>query len=144
MDKKILRKDCVLVDRPHPRDETGYQIVYAFKNGYGASVVRFNWDYKSDMFARMGQAIGNAFGMNMHFGESIGYAKGLWEVATVRILDDDNWELVHTTLFGNAEVRGNLTEKQVNEILLKIENNEFEEVNEDMYNCQEDESFYQD
>ena len=144
MDKNLLRKDCVMVDRPHPKDDNGHQIVYAFENGYGASVIRYKWNYRNDMFASMGQMIGGIFGMNLHFGESIGYDKGLWEIAFLKIVDENTWELLNTSLFNNAQVKGNLTEEEINEILLKIENSDFEIVDESMYEIFEDETMYED
>lgn len=88
-----LSKDSILtkpiLERPHLG---GIQKVYRFKNGLGASVVRFNGSY--------------------------GYELGLWELGVIKFEDDD-WGLTYETSIA-SDVIGNLSEEEVQLYLSRI------------------------
>ena len=72
----------------------GTQALYFFKNGYGASVVQHSFSYGGD--------------------------EGFWELAVITG-DIDNYQLNYDTPITN-DVLGYLTERDVDEVLDKIEN----------------------
>jgi len=85
------------ITKPHPVGN-GEQRIYRFDNGYGASVVRFN------------------FG----FGGSYGGEAGLWELAVLRFQDgSDKYELTYDTPITD-DVIGHLDEDEVQEHLRRI------------------------
>ena len=125
--KDLLRKTNILWERPHREDKNGFQICYHFENGFGASVVRYYTELSSmNIYVQMGSLLGSLFGEDLSFNYSHGYDEGLWEIATVKFRDDESFGLVTTNLFDGEDVKGFLTEKQVNNILKKIENSDFE------------------
>lgn len=71
----------------------GTQVVHKFDNGYGASVIR-------------------------HIG-SYGYEQGLYELAVIKFISEDDWRLWYDTYITD-DVLGYLTVEQVNENLEKI------------------------
>ena len=83
-------------ERPHPLKLGGVQKLYRFKNGYGASVVRFQYSY--------------------------GYEDGQWELAVVRFTGKgmDDREIDYSTPLTD-DVLGHLSEAEVDELLTKIE-----------------------
>lgn len=84
----------------------GTQKFWRFKNGYGVSAVRF---FISNIFNPLRkEKIG-----------SYGVEKGLWEIAVLKWIDDDNWELCYTTKI-TSDVIGYLTEKDVEKYLKKV------------------------
>jgi hypothetical protein len=81
--------------QPHPHyAEDGIQAKHFFPNGYGVSVVRFPGSY--------------------------GYEEGLYEVAILKGLEED-WEICYDTEITD-DVIGYLTEDQVGEVLVQVEN----------------------
>lgn len=90
----------------HPSG-SGIQKIYRFKNGYGASVVRF----KLPLFS---------------FTESVRYGsytnnEGEWELAVIKFDSEnsDKFGLVYNTPITD-DVLGHLTDEQVEEVLQKI------------------------
>jgi len=81
------------IEREHPTGLGGVQKVYKFKNGYGASVVRFYGSY--------------------------GFESGLWELAVLEFKGDD-WQLTYKTPV-TSDVIGYLQWSQVEEVLKEIE-----------------------
>jgi len=71
----------------------GFQKLYRFPNNYGASVVKFPGSYGSE--------------------------KDLWELAIIKWFGD-NYEICYDTGITN-DVMGNLTEDDIQKILLEIE-----------------------
>ncbi len=95
------------ISRDHPivkEGGTGTQKIWKFKNGYGASVVRFG--------------LGNL--SSIPGGGSYGVEKGLWELAVIKFTGEDTFALVYNTKITN-DVLGYLTEEQVEENLKKIQ-----------------------
>jgi len=91
----------------------GTQKIWKFKNGYGASVVRFFISNKFNPTRK--EKIG-----------SYGVDKGLWEIAIIKFKDDDDtkngkpaFEICYNTPI-TEDVLGNLTEKEAVKILKKI------------------------
>jgi hypothetical protein len=88
--------------RCHGIDPEGVHAIVRFKNGYGLSVVRHSCSY--------------------------GNAKGLYEVALLKIgtlkgaSQENDWDLVLNDKLGYPDVRGWLSEKDVEHELDKIEN----------------------
>lgn len=73
----------------------GYQAIYKFENGYGASVVKSRMSY--------------------------GGEKGLYELGLIIFLEGDNWELFRHPKIGELEsIIGWLDENGVNELLEAI------------------------
>lgn len=73
----------------------GVQKIYKFENGYGASVIK-------------------------HWG-SYGGDQGLWELAVILFLDEENYELCYKTEI-TQDVIGYLSWEEVEEILERIKN----------------------
>ncbi|MBQ8299451.1 MAG: hypothetical protein IJX99_06270 [Clostridia bacterium] len=86
--------------KPHPAGP-GWQLLYKFPNGYGASVIR--WELYP------GSSIGSSFG------GSYGAANGLWELAVL----DSSGEVCYTTPITD-DVLGYLTPEEVNRALTQI------------------------
>lgn len=84
------------LERQHPADSSGVQLLYRFDNNYGASVVR------------------NAF--------SYGHEDGLWELAVVRYVGPDliPFLLCYSTPITD-DVLGYCTEEEIDETLAQIE-----------------------
>lgn len=99
-----------VIERSHPAaDEIptgmGIQKVFRFENDYGASVVCFT----------MGTIRGESVG-------SYGVRAGLWELAVVKFNSEDNDDFnVDLSTPITNDVRGWLTDDEVNEILAQIE-----------------------
>ena len=72
----------------------GVQKQYKFDNGYGASVVKHEFSY--------------------------GNKNGLWELAVLKWVDGDDYELDLSTEISD-DVIGYLTEEEVQELLVRIE-----------------------
>lgn len=72
----------------------GWQAIYRFANGYGASVVRHRYSYGSE--------------------------DGLWELAVLKLVDGD-WPLTYDTDITD-DVIGNLDPEEVDELLIRIKN----------------------
>ena len=72
----------------------GVQKQYKFDNGYGASVVQHNGSY--------------------------GNEQGLWELAVLKWVNEDRYNLTYDTDITD-DVIGYLTEEEVKEILVRIE-----------------------
>ena len=72
----------------------GVQKQYKFDNGYGASVVKHEFSY--------------------------GNKNGLWELAVLKWVDGDDYELDLSTEISD-DVIGYLTEEEVEELLVRIE-----------------------
>ena len=87
------------IERPHPVAPSGTQELYRFKNGYGASVVRFSFGYGAT---------------------SYGYEDGLYELAIIKWLDKESFELDYNTPIGR-DVIAHLTREQINQTLAQIE-----------------------
>lgn len=81
-------------ERPHPVG-MGVQRLYRFSNGYGASVVQTPWSY--------------------------GGEEGKWELGVVKF-NGEGWKfkLTYDTPI-TSDVVGHLTEEEVDNLLLKIE-----------------------
>jgi len=71
----------------------GVQYFVRFKNNYGASIVKHDFSY--------------------------GNKDGLWELAVIKIDENNNWGLCYTTKITN-DVLGYLSDADVNDLLLKI------------------------
>jgi hypothetical protein len=71
----------------------GIQKQYKFENGYGASVIQHSGSY--------------------------GNEQGLWELAVLKWVGEDEFELDYSTEITD-DVIGHLTEEEVEEILVKI------------------------
>ena len=80
------------VSLPHPLG--GTQKIWRFKNGYGASVVRFPYSY--------------------------GYEVGLWELGVLQFNDDETYGLTYETNVSN-DVIGHLSAADVEVFLKKIQ-----------------------
>lgn len=74
-------------------NELGVQYVFRFENGYGASVIK-------------------------HFG-SYGYEDDLWELAVVKFVFDDTFELDYDTPI-TGDVEGYLEDSDVRDLLKRI------------------------
>lgn len=85
-----------IIEKAHAVDSSGIHKIYRFENGYGASVVRFNYSY--------------------------GGNSGLWELAVIKFEDESNnsWSLDYETPV-TGDVIGYLTEEQVEQYLEQIE-----------------------
>lgn len=78
----------------------GTQTVHKFDNGYGASVVR---------------------APNVGFwGSTYGYEQGLWELAVLDFVNDEEYNLCYSTPITN-DVLGNLSDEDVTAVLAQIE-----------------------
>ena len=84
------------LEKPHPTGMGGWQKIYRFKNGYGASVVFFPGSY--------------------------GYENGLYELAVVKFCGDGDadYNLTYETPITD-DVIGSLSEAEVDNTLLQIE-----------------------
>ncbi len=93
------------LERPHPTAKegsgTGTQKIWRFKNGFGASVVRFN-----------------IFGMTGMFGGSYGVEEGSWELAVIKF-DRERFTITYKSGLTN-DVVGHLSEEDVEKFLKKI------------------------
>lgn len=78
----------------------GVQVVHKFDNGYGASVVK---------------------APNVGFwGSTYGYEQGLWELAVLTFISDEEYNLCYSTPITN-DVLGSLTDEDVIAVLAQIE-----------------------
>jgi hypothetical protein len=78
----------------------GVQTVHKFDNGYGASVVK---------------------APNVGFwGTSYGYDEGLWELAVLDFVSDEEYSLTYSTPITN-DVLGSLSDEDVLAVLARIE-----------------------
>lgn len=84
-----------IIERPHIHDPDGIQKLYRFPNGYGASVIRFQYSY--------------------------GGHQGLWELAVIRFIGESNdrFDLAYDTGITD-DVLGRLDEDEVQELLKEI------------------------
>ena len=111
----IIEFNKPTLEKEHPivkEGGKGTQKFWKFKNGYGASVVRFS--------------IPNLFNITREKIGSYGVEKGLWELAVIKFKKDDdtengkpNFELYYKSKI-TSDVIGHLKEKEVIEILKKI------------------------
>jgi len=69
------------------------QYLAFYPNGYGASIVRHQFSYGGD--------------------------RGLWELAVIKG-NEENWNICYSTPV-TSDVKGHLTESEVDELLTKIE-----------------------
>lgn len=74
----------------------GIHKVYKFPNEFGASVIKNPFSY--------------------------GGYKGLYELAMVQFIDEDDYELFYDSDIVNGDVLGYLTKSEVREVLKKIKN----------------------
>lgn len=74
----------------------GIHKVYKFPNGFGASVIMNSFSY--------------------------GGRERLWELAMIKFIDNDNYELFYDDEITNGDVLGYLTTVEVEETLEKIKN----------------------
>lgn len=81
-----------MLERPHPTGMGGVQKLYRFDNGYGASVVRFEFSYGGDA--------------------------GLWELGVIKF-DGDEWHLTYETPVTD-DVLGYLSDDEVETTLTQI------------------------
>ncbi len=72
---------------------SGVQSVYKFDNGYGASVIKSRYSY--------------------------GGQSGLWKLAVLEFSTNEEWHLTYNTPI-TADVRGYLTQQEVNDLLVEI------------------------
>jgi len=95
------------IEKPHAIEVEGsgkgVQKIWKFKNGYGASVVRFS------IKSMLGKG---------YLGGNYGSEKGLWELAVIKF-DKDSWSLTYETKITN-DVIGYLTESEVEDHLKRI------------------------
>jgi len=84
-----------MIERSHPAGMGGVQKLFRFPNGYGASVVQFQYSYGGD--------------------------EGLWELAVIRYSGegDDSFSLAYDTPITN-DVLGHLSEQDVDALLEKV------------------------
>ena len=88
--------------RSHGVDPEGVHGVVRFKNGYGLSIVRHSYSY--------------------------GGSKGLYELALLKIgtlkgaSQENDWDIVYNEELGYPDVRGWMSEEDVENELKKIEN----------------------
>lgn len=99
--------DRALVDKEHPIAQeggSGRQRIYRFKNGFGASVVRF----------RLSLSTGSDFGSYTSDDRE-------WELAVIRFTGEgeDDFKLTYETVITD-DVLGHLTEQGVEDVLRKI------------------------
>ncbi len=73
----------------------GVQYIAKFNNMYGASIVNHSFSYGGD--------------------------KGLWELAVIKFIEDDNWRITYNTHITD-DVLGHLTDEEVNNVLVEISN----------------------
>ncbi len=88
----MAKKFTPIIDRPHPNMPDGTQQVYRFDNDYGASVVRTSLSYGGD--------------------------RGLFELAVLKF-DGEHFHITYDTSITD-DVRGHLTSRKVNNILVQI------------------------
>lgn len=81
--------------KPHDLDPFGIHYIFSFDNGYQASVVKFSFGF---------------------LGGSYGWKNDLWELAVLK-----NGKVHYDNSVANGDVRGNLTDHEVNELLREIE-----------------------
>ena len=100
-----MRTNNLIIERQH-RAGPGVQRLYRFKNGYGASVVKFK--------------VPSILGSGM-FAGSYGANQGLWELAVIKFYGDgaDDFRLTYNTPITD-DVIGYLSGEEVDEILLRI------------------------
>src|SRR3990167_1189368 len=97
-----MRNTNILYERKHPNAQEGgdgWQKVYKFENGFGASVVWFK-----TMFGTMGSYTN----------------EGEWELAVIYFKEDGSYDLVYDTEI-TSDVIGHLSEEDVDNVLKKIE-----------------------
>lgn len=82
-------EEYMIDDKPFERIE-GARYVFKFENGLGASIIKNK--------------------------ATFGYSEDLWELATIKFFDGDDWELCHIQGFTDV-VQGYLTDNSVQEIL---------------------------
>lgn len=73
--------------------ETGIHYIFKFENNYGASIIKHDGSY--------------------------GYKEDLWELAVIKFINEDEWELCYSTEITD-DVIGYLTDEEVRNILGKI------------------------
>lgn len=93
------------LERPHPitkKGRTGTQKIWRFKNGWGASVVRFE--------------------LRSGFAGSYGHEAGLWEMAVIKFKgkDIESFDLHYKNPVAKGDVLGHLTEAAVVKLLKRI------------------------
>lgn len=89
-----MKKFKPFIDGKHPNFPDGWQKVYKFENGLGASVICTSFSY--------------------------GASAGFMELAVIKFLSEDTWSLVYDTGITN-DVIGYLSQKEVNSYLSRIE-----------------------
>ena len=94
---KIENPKWKYVRKPHNLDPFGIHYIFSFDNGYQASVVKFY----------------NDLGF---FGSSYGAEYDLWELAVLK-----DGKVHYDNSVANGDVRGNLTDNEVNDLLREIE-----------------------
>lgn len=114
---KIKITESTNFDKPsleieHPivkENGEGVQKFWRYKNGYGASVVKFSISNMLPSFTDGKLEKVGSYGVN----------KGLWELAVIRFVRANRYILCYDTKI-TSDVIGYLTEKQVEEYLKKI------------------------
>ena len=87
-------KEHVYLDRPHPNHKNGWQVVFKFPNGYGASLIKTRYSYGGD--------------------------KGLYEMAVIQFdVDGKEFAISYETPITD-DVLGYLNEEEVIGTLQKI------------------------
>jgi hypothetical protein len=76
-------------------DEDGVQILYKFPNNFGASLIKSNLSY--------------------------GGKDGLWELAVIKWEDDETFNIHYNNSVADGDIRGYLTDKDVEALLEEIE-----------------------
>ena len=95
LDLKIENPKWKYVRKPHDLDPFGIHYIFRFKNGYKASVIKF------------------ALGI---LGGSYGWENDLWELAVIK-----DGKVHYDNPVAKGDVRGYLTDHEVNELLRQIE-----------------------
>ena len=108
-DSTKFDKPSLEIEHPIVKESgEGMQKFWRYKNGYGASIVRFNIasmlpSFKDGKLEKIG-----SYGVN----------EGLWELAVIKFIEN-GYVLCYDTKI-TSDVVGYLTEKQVEEYLRKI------------------------
>lgn len=87
-------------------NEEGIQYRIYFPNGFGASIVKHSGSY--------------------------GYDRDLWELALLKIINEDKWVLSYQEIVG-GDVLGYLTDKEVNKVLKFIKDGKVNKYINDLY-----------